>query len=561
MKKIISLILAAMMLYSGIAAVAEPADDYMAKWNSETQYVLDNYLADFEAEGLGEAMKPYEETVTLSIGKAYSAAEETRMAKFNERYGETFEENRWTYIYENALNVKFDFEWWAISGDDYDQKLRLEMAAGKVPDVFKASQSDVLALAEAGMIIDVSELIEKYMSENHKAILNSDGGMAYDMVTYEGGVYGIPVRSSDTDHFSYLFLRKDWMEALNLEWPKTIDELEGVIQAFMAADFDGNGEDDTIGMIVDKDLWYSVRGLFNAYGAYPEYWVEKEDGTLAYGATLPEMKEALATLQHFNEAGYLDPEWATKNNATALESVLSGYCGVVYGGHWLGHTFGDLHELDPDSEWLCLTLPTGNGEAVKSPIAPNCSSWFCISAECENPEAVIKCINLSDWTFFNANDSSWFSYEENDSRSIRPITSSVAATDNMDVYKMLNEMLETGDESVLKGKAISYWGNFENEALAWEWHLMFGAGDTPMKVLCEAYDNGLTFYNAFVGPQSELMQERWSTIKTELLTMCTKIILGEVSVDEGFEQWLKTYEALGGNEINAYVNEWKASVA
>lgn len=560
MKRTLSLLMAVCILLCCGAACAE-TNEYKDKWNSEVQYILDHYLAYFDDEGLGEFVQPYDETVTLSIAQSYSAAQETRMAKFNERYGETFEENRWTYLYDKGLNIQFDYQWWAISGDDYNQKLRLEMAASNLPDVFAASQSDVLALAEAGMIMDVSELIENYMSESQKAILESDNGMGYDMVSYEGGVYGIPMRSSDTDNFSYLFLRKDWMEKLNLEWPETIDELETIIQAFMAADFDGNGKDDTVGMVLDKNVWYFTRGMFNAYGAYPEVWVETEDGTLAYGATLPEMKDTLTTLQNFYKSGYFDPEFATKDEASALESITSGHCGVVYGGHWLGYTFGDLHELDPESEWLCLTLPTGNGEAVRSPILPNISQWVCINANCKNPEAVIKGINMSDYGFFNANDSAWFSYEENNSRDIRPISSGVAATDNMDVYKMLLAMLETGDSSVLKGKAISYWGNFEKEDLEWEWKLMFGEGDTPLKVLCEAYDAGLTFYNAFVGPQNELMQERWSTINDELLMMTTKIILGEISVDEGFAQWLDTFNALGGAEITEYVNEWKSSVA
>ena len=358
MHKILSLVLVLCLMLSCLAvASAEEEDELMAKWNSETQYILDNYSAFFEEDGLGDVMQPYEETVTLSLAKFYTAADETRVATFNERYGETFESNRWTYITENALNITFDYEWWALNGDDYNQKLRLEMAAGNLPDVFTATQSDVLQLAEAGLIIDVSDLIEQYASTDLKEILSSDGGMGYDMVSYDGGVYGIPKRASDTDAYSYLFIRKDWMEALNLEWPSTIDDLENIMKAFSEADFDGNGEDDTVGMAVNKSLWYLVRGLCSAYGAYPEYWVEDEEGNVVFGATQPEMKDALSTLRHFFEEGYIDPEFATQTETVALEAVLNGKCGVVYGGHWLGHTFGDLHELDPDSEWVCMTLP------------------------------------------------------------------------------------------------------------------------------------------------------------------------------------------------------------
>lgn len=557
MKKMIALVLVVSMLFGVAAAMAE-ADENMQKWNEETQYILDTFPAYYQAQGEGFMVAPFDEPITITIAKDYRTEDETRMAAFSERYGESFEENRWTYIYSKGLNLNFDFTWWALRGDDYNQKLRLEMAANKLPDVFLVyQQSDVLQLAEAGVIQEVRGLIDEYATKRLKDILESDGGMGYDMVTYEDGVYGVPKRASDTDAFSYLWVRKDWMKKLNLEWPQTIEELEAIMKAFTAADFDGNGQADTLGMVVDKDIWYTTRGLFGAYNAYPEYWVETEAGELAYGATQPQVKQALTTLQHFYREGYIDREFATKSNGVAIEAVLNGKCGVVYGGHWLGHTFGDLHELDPESDWECLALPSATGEPVRAALAPNVSAWYCISKSCENPEAVLKALNLWDYAFFNAKDAAWFNYDENDSRNIAPIAGSVAATDNIDTYNLLQEMLKTGDQSILTGKAIAYWGNFETPGLVWEWKLMFGQGNTPLKVLKDAYENGYTFYNAFVGPQNEMMQQRWSTIRDEFDVVVTKIILDEVSVEEGFDQWLKTFDALGGTEITAYVNQWK----
>lgn len=51
-----------------------------------------------------------------------------------------------------------------------------------------------------------------------------------------------------------------------------MDELVATAEAFCAADFDGNGEADTVGMAIAKDLWgqlFSMRGFFNAFDAYP----------------------------------------------------------------------------------------------------------------------------------------------------------------------------------------------------------------------------------------------------------------------------------------------------
>ena len=54
------------------------------------------------------------------------------------------------------------------------------------------------------------------------------------------------------------------------------------------------------------------------------------------------------------------------------------------------------------------------------------------------------------------------------------------------------------------------------------------------------------------------MQDRWSVIKDEQLTAFTKIIIGEVGVEEGFADWLKTFDSMGGTQITRDVNEWYA---
>ena len=47
-------------------------------------------------------------------------------------------------------------------------------------------------------------------------------------------------------------IRKDWLENLGLEEPKTIDEFYNVLKAFTKDDPDGNGKDDTYGLVASK---------------------------------------------------------------------------------------------------------------------------------------------------------------------------------------------------------------------------------------------------------------------------------------------------------------------
>ncbi len=46
-----------------------------------------------------------------------------------------------------------------------------------------------------------------------------------------------------------MWIRQDWLDNLGLEVPRTWDEMAAVAEAFVTQDPDGNGEDDTIGIL------------------------------------------------------------------------------------------------------------------------------------------------------------------------------------------------------------------------------------------------------------------------------------------------------------------------
>ena len=133
-------------------------------------------------------------------------------------------------------------------------------------------------LANSGAIRDLTGLMGKYACNDDMNIWKSNGSIPLKQATINGKIYGLPSGISDTDYYSYLWIRSDWMDALGLSYPKTIDELTGVIKAFYNADLDGDGQKNTTGIVVDKTLFPTVRGLFSAFDAYPEVWVKKDGG-------------------------------------------------------------------------------------------------------------------------------------------------------------------------------------------------------------------------------------------------------------------------------------------
>lgn len=91
-------------------------------------------------------------------------------------------------------------------------------------------------------------------------------------LTYDGNLIAIPRRT--VDRVGGLILREDWLENLNLEMPKTLDDFYNVFYAFTYDDPDGNGVDDTIGLAM---AGLDQRALKAASGITAwDYFVDEE---------------------------------------------------------------------------------------------------------------------------------------------------------------------------------------------------------------------------------------------------------------------------------------------
>ena len=231
MKKILALTLMLCMLLTAIPALAidQHEPDY---YEQQIQLLADNLKKWYEDNyGEGDLLEAYDEPVTVNIVNYYNANLENNMATWNEWWGETLEDNRYVEAAKRALNIDIKYQW-LKSQDDYASQLRLAITAGEIPDMFIVTdQNDLMQLAESELIMPVDDVVDNYFTTKDKEIQSSDGGMLYEMATYDGQVYGIPCNVSDTDTFSYIWLRKDWMDKLNLKTPTTMDELKAVADA------------------------------------------------------------------------------------------------------------------------------------------------------------------------------------------------------------------------------------------------------------------------------------------------------------------------------------------
>lgn len=154
-----------------------------------------------------------------------------------------------------------DLEVWNLENKRYEELLDLELAQGKIPDLFRIRQPhDLLKYQMQGVLAEISpEVLEQYAPNIVQRIRDYDSHyLEYGKIN--GGLYGIPAINQTNIYRTPVVYREDWLKQLGLEVPKTLDEFETVMYAFAKDDPDGNGKQDTYGL--------SREGLNVVFGAF-----------------------------------------------------------------------------------------------------------------------------------------------------------------------------------------------------------------------------------------------------------------------------------------------------
>ena len=165
------------------------------------------------------------------------------------------------------------------------------------------NQIQYILLARGGKLWDMTDILDEYASDLTKKCINSDGGAMLEAAKVDGKLYGIPTGNAQRIPSQFLWVRKDWLARLNLEVPKTLDDVIAVARAFKNNDPDGNGADDTWGLGLCKEMsdfagFGTVEGIVNAYGSsiLQYIWLKNEDGTVTYAPTTQGTRDALQKL-------------------------------------------------------------------------------------------------------------------------------------------------------------------------------------------------------------------------------------------------------------------------
>ena len=220
--------------------------------------------------------------------------------------------------WEDAVGVDLVIK--QLDHSSYNEQVGTLFVSGDYPDVMIMSADMYAQYATTGILWDMTEAYEnaEFQSRITSPVTN-------EALKKDGKLYGFAPAYGNG---CVTYVKTAWMEAIGMTADdiKTYDDYVEMLTRFTTMDPDGNGKNDTYGVIAAGFL-----GNEAPYINYlPEFWqnaypaiLKGEDGVWYDGFNTQETKDALVRLQKAYEAGIIDPTTLTNGTKDAREKWFS----------------------------------------------------------------------------------------------------------------------------------------------------------------------------------------------------------------------------------------------
>lgn len=316
---------------------------------------------------------------------------------------EDYEDNYFTKMLEEALNINLEMVLLPSGAGDFRTKVSMMLASGEdIPDVFIGSafeNATVRAYGEQGLLLPLNEYMEDPdMNPNWLTVPEDVRKEIIDQcATPDGTMYGFGKLNSSTwnNHPYRTFINRAWLDKLGLEMPTTTDELYNVLKAFANEDPNGNGKKDEIATygitsMEGRNIIWNLMNSFIFYnGGSQNYGLAlSEDGsTVIAPYTADEFRDGLEYCRKLCEEGII-PEAVFTDDKTQFEANLNaetpvvGMVGSLSTSHWANA------DTNPNFMELEAMVPVAGPEGIAyTPTKKAAATMqYVIAADCEHPE-------------------------------------------------------------------------------------------------------------------------------------------------------------------------------
>lgn len=509
----------------------------------------------------------YQEPVVVSLGRSIDPT-------YKYEGTDTAEDNVYTRWLKDAYNIEVKHEWEAATAD-YGQKVSLAIGSNDLPDAMLVDETQLRQMVKADQLADLSEVYEKYGTERLKQIYDSNKGLL-DSVTFDGKLYALPETTLPSAPLTWI--RKDWLEKLDLPEPKSLADLENIAKAFIDNKMGG---DKTVGIVATQqggslystflssgDHFLNLSPVFFANDAYPGIWVTNDKGEAQYGSTTEETKETLGLLRDWYKNGILDKELGLRKSSKEL--ITSGQTGIFFGPWWSAYDLADAIKADPEANWRPYAAPLNDAGQFNSNQATG-SNYVVVKKSYEHPDAIIKMMNIhvneKQESYKTAVGKEMSSQEiplflimghgdqlEYAVKTTQKVLTGEMALEDVDklnygfTYEIASHVKNVKTEP-FDNYDIQYWDQVKDPDYFQHLYAHLNGGSTFV-------DADINYVKSLATAQTKTMQTKWSNLKKLEDESFLKIIMGSAPLEE-FDKFVEKWKQQGGDQITQEVNELK----
>ncbi|MBR2822329.1 MAG: extracellular solute-binding protein [Clostridia bacterium] len=290
---------------------------------------------------------------------------------------------------EEQTGVHVDFK--DVKDSEWVSSVAQAFVRGNMPDLILRGSLDV---EEYGVSRHLLLPLDEYISKGflpHYAQRLQASGLQDQLTASDGHMYQLGfLISQGVNTNGHFFINRDWLEALRLPVPQTVDELTETLRHFRLDDPNGNGRQDEVPLeCTFDDNNTGVYNLFSFFGLplNEEYVYVDEQGSVAFAPESPAFVECAAWLNRMYQEGLLDVDFISQGSNIWAAKVNEGNVGMF--SYWRLQNTALSPEVTAQYQ-VMLPVHSGGTGACLPRNMDMIEFGAALTAECRDPEAALR---------------------------------------------------------------------------------------------------------------------------------------------------------------------------
>ncbi|MGO4546278.1 extracellular solute-binding protein [Paenibacillus sp. 2TAB23] len=302
-------------------------------------------------------------------------------------------------VIEEKFNVDLKLDYMVV-GEDYKNKMNVQLAGGDIPDIFIGDGAASQKYATDGLLADLTTYLnEETMPNYYKWVKQQE----LDSYQLKGTGFNRGILPFMRNQFPAWYVRKDWLDKLNLEVPASYDEMIEVMRQFTNNDPDGNNKKDTYGFSTSGN-GASIPLEFPqwlANGFVADFQIA--NGSFVDNRTDLGVQKVIEDIIAISNEGILDPDWFLSKSPGHLDKAAQGKIGMFFSGDQNAALEGVPNSIqsrtkaiNPEADWQPFN-PFPDKPAIWKYGVPEASIMVGKTVAEQKPENVIRSFEILNW--------------------------------------------------------------------------------------------------------------------------------------------------------------------